>query len=141
MIRIRTYQDKDREQVISLWKTCKLTRPWNDPNKDIDRKNGVGNELFIILEVENQLIGTVMGGYDGHRGVMNYLAVHPKLQGRGFGKILVEAIENKLVNLGCPKVNLLIRRDNHEVRHFYESVQYSKQEDVLVYGKRLIPDS
>ena len=141
MIRIRAYQDKDREQVISLWKTCKLTRPWNDPKKDIDRKTGVGNELFIILEVENQLIGTVMGGYDGHRGVMNYLAVHPKHQGRGFGKMLVEAIENKLVDLGCPKVNLLIRRDNHEVSNFYESVQYSKQEDVLVYGKRLIPDS
>ena len=55
--------------------------------------------------------------------------------------MLVEAIENKLVNLGCPKVNLLIRRDNHEVSNFYESVQYSKQEDVLVFGKRLIPDS
>ena len=82
-----------------------------------------------------------MGGYDGHRGVMNYLAVHPKHQERGFGKILVEAIENKLVKLGCPKVNLLIRRDNHEVSNFYESVQYSKQEDVLVFGKRLIPDS
>ena len=87
MIRIRACQDKDREQVISLWKTCKLTRPWNDPNKDIDPKTGVGNELFIILEVGNQLIGTLMGGYDGHRGVMNYLAVHPKLQGRGYGKI------------------------------------------------------
>ena len=82
-----------------------------------------------------------MGGYDGHRGVMNYLAVHPKLQGRGFGKMLVEAIEDKLVNLGCPKENLLIRRDNHEMSNFYESVQYSKQEDVLVFGKRLIPDS
>ena len=92
MIRISAYQDKDREQVISLWKTCKLTRQWNDPNKDLDRKKGVGNELFIILEVENQLIGTVMGGYDGHRGVMNYLAVHPKHQGRGFVKMLVEAI-------------------------------------------------
>lgn len=55
--------------------------------------------------------------------------------------MLVEAIENKLVDLGCPKVNLLIRRDNHEVSNFYESLQYSKQEDVLVYGKRLIPDS
>ena len=73
MIRIRPYQDEDREQVLSLWKTCKLTRPWKNLDKDLDRKKGVGNELFIILEVENQLIGTVMGGYDGHRGVMNYL--------------------------------------------------------------------
>ena len=141
MIRIRAYQDKDREQVISLWKTCKLTRPWNDPNKDLDRKKGVGNELFIILEVENQLIGTVMGGYDGHRGVMNYLAIHPGFRGNGFGKLLVKEVEKRLVEKGCPKVNLLVRSDNAEVGSFYESINYEKQEDVFIFGKRLIPDS
>jgi hypothetical protein len=86
MIRIRPYQDEDRQQVLSLWKTCKLTRPWKNPDKDLDRKKGVGNELFIILKVENQLFGTVMGGYDGHRGVMNYLAVHPNSKAGAMGK-------------------------------------------------------
>ena len=138
---IRPFQTEDEASVVSLWQLCELTVPWNNPYKDIARKLKVQPELFLVGMLDSLLIATVMGGYDGHRGVMNYLAVHPKLQGRGFGKMLVEAIEDKLVNLGCPKVNLLIRRDNHEVSNFYESVQYSKQEDVLVFGKRLIPDS
>ena len=137
---IRQYNERDREQVIELWKTCNLTRPWNDPNKDLDRKKGTGEELFIVLEYEDKIVGTVMGGYDGHRGVMNYLAVSPKFRGNGFGKMLVVEAENKLRQLGCPKVNLLVRSDNVEVSHFYEGMDYKKQDDVSVFGKRLIPD-
>ena len=137
---IRQYNERDREQVIELWKTCNLTRPWNDPNKDLDRKKRTREELFIVLEYDDKIIGTVMGGYDGHRGVMNYLAVSPKFRGNGFGKMLVVEVENKLRQLGCPKVNLLVRSDNVEVSHFYESMDYKKQDDVSVFGKRLIPD-
>ena len=57
---IRKYDEKDREQIIELWKTCNLTRPWNDPNKDFDRKKGFGEDLFIVLEYKNKIIGTVM---------------------------------------------------------------------------------
>ena len=81
-----------------------------------------------------------MGGYDGHRGVMNYLAVNPKFRGNGFGKMLVKVVEKKLKLLGCPKVNLLVRSDNVEVSNFYESIDYRKQDDVSVFGKRLISD-
>ena len=98
MTLIRQYNEKDREQIIELRKTCNLTRPWNDPNKDFDRKNGVGEDLFIVLEFENKIIGTVMGGYDGHRGIMNYLAVSPDFRGKGFGKILVEEVEKNSSN-------------------------------------------
>ena len=140
MIVIRQYSEKDREQIIELWKTCDLTRPWNDPNKDFDRKKAVGEDLFIVLEYENKIIGTVMGGYDGHRGIMNYLAVGPDFRGKGYGKMLVEELENKFKKLGCPKVNLLVRSDNSEVSNFYKSIDYKKQDDVLVFGKRLISD-
>ena len=81
-----------------------------------------------------------MGGYDGHRGIMNYLAVSPDFRGKGFGKMLVEEVEKKLKQLGCPKVNLLVRSDNVEVSKFYESINYKKQDDVSVFGKRLISD-
>ncbi len=138
---IRPYSAKDRQQVIALWETCKLTRPWNDPNKDLDRKKGFGDDLFIVLEHENKIIGTLMGGYDGHRGVMNYLAVNPDFRGNGFGKMLVDALEYRLKKLGCPKINLLVRSDNIEVSDFYESNNYKKQDDVSVFGKRLIPDN
>jgi ribosomal protein S18 acetylase RimI-like enzyme len=137
---VRQYNENDRENVIALWKICDLTRPWNDPDKDFDRKKGVGEDLFMVLEYENKIIGTLMGGYDGHRGVMNYLAVDPNFRGHGFGKILVEAVEDKLKNRGCPKINLLVRSDNIEVSDFYEGLDYKKQGDVSVFGKRLISD-
>ena len=140
MIVIRQYSEKDRQQIIELWKTCDLIRPWNDPTKDFDRKKGVGEDLFIVLEIENKIIGTVLGGYDGHRGIMNYLAVSPDFRGKGYGKMLVEEVENKLKQLGCPKVNLLVRSDNSEVSEFYKSINYEKQDDVSVFGKRLISD-
>ena len=114
---------------------------WNDPNKDLDRKQRLGKDLFLILELENDIIGTAMGGYDGHRGVMNYLAIHPGFRGNGFGKLFVKEVEKRLVEKGCPKVNLLVRSDNAEVGSFYESINYEKQEDVFIFGKRLIPDT
>ena len=137
---IRPYEDSDKEQVINLWMKCDLIRPWNDPHKDINRKKGKGSDLFIILEYKNEIIGTVMGGYDGHRGIMNYLAVHPKFQRKGFGAILVSEIEKKLVKLGCPKINLLVRKDNLKVSKFYQKIDYDNQTDVLIFSKRLIPD-
>ena len=137
---IRNFEEKDRKQVTQLWDICGLIRSWNDPNKDLDRKQRLGKDLFLILELENDIIGTVMGGYDGHRGVMNYLAIHPGFRGNGFGKLLVKEVEKRLVEKGCPKVNLLVRSDNAEVGSFYESINYEKQEDVFIFGKRLISD-
>ena len=72
---------------------------------------------------------------------MDYLAVSPDFRGKGFGKMLVEEVEKKLKQLGCPKVNLLVRSDNVEVSNFYEGINYKKQDDVLVFGMRLIPDN
>ena len=96
MIVIRQYSGKDKEQIIDLWKTCDLTWPWNNSNKDFDRKKGVGEGLFIVLEYENKIIGTIIGGYDGHRTVTNYLAVSPDFRVKGYGKMHVEEVQNKL---------------------------------------------
>ena len=77
-----------------------------------------------------------MGGYDGHLGIMNYLAVSPDFRVIGYGKMLVKEVEKKLKKLGCPKVNLLVRSDNSEVSNFYKSIDYKKEDDVSVFGKR-----
>ena len=71
---------------------------------------------------------------------MDYLAVSSDFRGKGFGKMLVEEVEKKLKKLGCPKVNLLVRSDNSEVGKFYKSIDYKKQDDVSIFGKRLISD-
>ena len=140
MKNIRLYGEGDREQVLALWRECNLVRPKNNPKKDLDRKKGFGEELFLVLEEDEKVIGTVMGGYDGHRGIINYLGVHPSYRGQGFGKMLMQAVEKKLKDLGCPQVNLLVWANNTEVLDFYEKFQYSKADDIVLLRKRLISD-
>ena len=74
---IRPFKEGDEEELVSLWNMCKLTVPWNNPYKDIARKLKAQAELFLVGYLENKLIASVMAGYDGHRGWINYFAVHP----------------------------------------------------------------
>ena len=136
---ITIFEDKHRTQVIDLWEKCNLIKSWNDPNKDIDRKLKVNDNLFLIVEFNKVIIGSAMIGYDGHRGSLYYLAVDPKHQRKGVGKMLMKEIEKKLIEVGCPKINIFIRNSNIEVKEFYQSIDYEEQ-NCLVYGKRLIPD-
>jgi hypothetical protein len=76
-VKVRSFQITDKQTVIDLWKDCGLVVPWNNPDKDIERKMTVGSDLFLVGELDNKLIATVMGGYEGHRGWANYLAVKP----------------------------------------------------------------
>ena len=136
---ITIFEDKHRTQVIDLWEKCNLIKSWNDPNKDIDRKLKVNDNLFLIVEFNKVIIGSAMIGYDGHRGSLYYLAVDPKHQRKGVGKMLMKEIEKRLIEVGCPKINIFIRNSNIEVKEFYQSIDYEEQ-NCLVYGKRLIPD-
>ena len=137
---VRPYSEKDLEDIVSLWDICGLSRPWNDPIKDIKRKLIVQREIFLILEKDEKILGSVMGGYDGHRGSVYYLGIHPNHKNKGFGKLLMKKIEEELIQMGCPKINLMIRDTNLDVQEFYRIIGYEKQE-VVVYGKRLIPDN
>ena len=136
---IREYQPKDEQQVIDLWFACKLVVPWNNPELDIKRKLQVNPELFLVGEIENQIIASVMGGYEGHRGWINYLAVLPEYQKKGYAKEIMSAIEQKLKNIGCPKINLQIRSNNEAVIKFYESIGYF-DEHMTSMGKKLSED-
>jgi len=80
-----------------------------------------------------------MGGYEGHRGWINYLAVLPEYQGKGYAKDIMFAIEQKLKNIGCPKINLQIRSNNENVIKFYESIGYF-DEHMTSMGKKLSED-
>ena len=111
----------------------------NDPFKDIRRKLKVQRRLFLVAIRKNQIVGTVMGGYEGHRGWVNYLAVEPKLQKSGIGRLLMEKIEIPLRKLGCPKINLQVRETNQGAGAFYEKIGY-RRDQVISYGKRLVHD-
>lgn len=136
---IRPFQESDMETVIALWRACDLVRPWNDPHKDIQRKLEVSRELFLVGEVDGRVVAAAMGGYEGHRGWVNYLAVHPDYRRHGYGRALMQALEEKLLALGCPKLNLQVRESNTAVIQFYEALGYGN-DHVVSFGKRLIPD-
>lgn len=137
---VRAYAESDEEAVVSLWKRCGLVKPWNDPHKDIQRKLPIGRELFLVGEQNGRIVAAIMGGYEGHRGWINYLAVDPDCRRSGYGRFMMDAVEEKLLALGCPKINLQVRTSNTAVINFYESIGY-KQDEVVSFGKRLIPDN
>jgi len=136
---VRQFKAQDTDQVIALWQECELTRPWNNPLLDIERKQQQDDSLFLVGELDNQLIASVMGGYDGHRGWMYYLAVSPKHRRCGYARELISHLEQKLIALGCPKLNLQIRTDNIAVQEFYHEIGFTEDATVSM-GKRLIPD-
>ncbi len=136
---IRAYQDGDEKDVIQLWHDCNLVVPWNDPKLDIERKLKVNPDLFLVGLIEDKVIATVMGGYEGHRGWINYLAVSPEIRQKGVGQQMVEEVETKLRKLGCPKINIQIRSSNQDVIEFYGKIGFSV-DNVISMGKRLVDD-
>ena len=138
-IEIRPYAQSDEAAVVQLWADCGLVVSRNDPRKDIQRKLKVQREWFLVGCLNGQLIATAMAGYDGHRGWVNYLAVHPESRRTGIGRRLMEEAENQLMEAGCPKINLQVRSTNADVIAFYKAIGY-KMDDVVSLGKRLDPD-
>lgn len=136
---IRPFDEADTEAVVALWRECGLTRPWNDPYRDIARKLQVQRELFVLGEIDGAIVASAMAGYDGHRAWVYYLAVAPAHQGRGCGRALMQHLERELLALGCPKINLLVRSTNTAVLEFYRRLGYAQDASVSL-GKRLIPD-
>ena len=135
-MQIRPFVPADRERVIGIWRDCNLVHQQNDPDLDIDRKVRHDPGQFLVGELGGELVASVMFGYDGHRGSVNYLAVDPQFQGRGFASRLLGEVERRLGEMGCPKINLQVRNSNSDVIGFYEARGY-QVDDVLSLGKRL----
>ena len=131
---------EDENAVVALWQKCDLARPWNNPRSDIARKLKVHPELFLVGIFAGKIVATAMGGYEGHRGWVNYLAVDPAYQRKGFGRQIMLEIEKRLLAAGCPKINLQVRAGNTQALEFYNRIGY-KEDNVLSLGKRLISDS
>jgi len=134
---IRPYQRKDEDEVIELWRAVFPNAPThNDPASDIQSKLQTQPELFFVAVDDGSLVGTSMSGFDGHRGWVYYVAVHPNYRRRGIGSVLMKKVEAALIEIGCPKLNLQIRPANAQVQSFYESLGYTVEERISM-GKRL----
>jgi ribosomal protein S18 acetylase RimI-like enzyme len=136
---VRPFRRSDGEAVIRLWAEGGLLKPWNDPGKDIERKLTTQPELFLVGEHCGEVVATVMAGFDGHRGWIYYLAVAPEHRHKSFGRQVVTEAERRLLELNCPKVNLMVRTGNEQVIEFYRRLGYTRDE-VINLGKRLVED-
>ena len=139
---IESFDRDDTDDVVQLWHDTGLTRSWNDPHLDIERKLTIQPELFLVARDPRAqaVVGTVMAGYDGHRGWLYYLASSPQHRGAGIARQLVAEAERLLVAMGCPKVQLMVREGNEQALGFYDALGYERFA-VSNTGKRLIADA
>jgi ribosomal protein S18 acetylase RimI-like enzyme len=133
---IVNYRSEYQSAVVDLWRKCRLIIPQNDPIVDIQKKVDYQPELFFVALLDGRVIGSVMAGYEGHRGWLNYVAILPEYQGQGHGRKLVEKAIAELKKLGCIKVNLEVRKSNSSVIDFYMHLGF-KDNEVVGLGKRL----
>lgn len=129
--------EQHRLAVIKLWENVfQYDTPHNRPELSIDKKLAVADHLFFVAVAGADVIGTLIAGYDGHRGWLYSVAVHPSRRGQGLGTALVQHAEQALTARGCVKINLQIRSTNEGVRAFYESLGYSVEHHISM-GKKI----
>jgi ribosomal protein S18 acetylase RimI-like enzyme len=136
---LRTFDfARDWETVRALWARCgpgvQVSR--SDEPAEIQKKLRRDPDLFLVAQVEGDLVGTVIGGYDGRRGLVYHLAVAPEHRGKGIGVTLMRELEARLIAKGCLKCYLLVTRDNSQVLDFYRALGWDIM-DLHLMGKEL----
>ena len=135
-------READTPAVIALWEACGLTRPWNDPQADFAQAlAGPASTILVVHDEgggagQGDLAGSVMVGFDGHRGWVYYLAVAPGRRRSGLGRVLMAAAEVWLRARGAPKIQLMVRADNAAALGFYEALGLERQQ-VVTLGRFL----
>ena len=132
---IAPIRDEDVPEVIALWERCGLTRPWNDPHRDIALARETPTSEVLVGWLDGCIAASAMVGSDGHRAYAYYVAVEPEAQGRGLGRAVMQAAEDWAKARGCPKFHVLVRKANEAVMGFYEALGFTADETVLM-GKR-----
>jgi ribosomal protein S18 acetylase RimI-like enzyme len=140
-VTIRPVVRDDIEAVVALWRLVfpeygDPAKAHRDPRASIERKLAFNDGLFWLAARDAAVVGTVMAGYDGHRGWLYSLGVHPAARRAGIGRALLAVAEQRLAELGCPKVNLQVFDTNTEALAFWRTAGYAP-DAVVSLGKRL----
>ena len=127
-MRLRRYRDTDEQAVLALWERAGINRPWLDLRSEIQEKRRRDPSLFLVAIDEGEVVGAVMGAYDGRRGWVYHLAAEPHRQQQGIGRALMTELERRMGRLGVAKINLQVRPDNSRVIDFYERLGYADEQ-------------
>lgn len=139
-MQIRAFRyPQDYEAVVHLWQGMEkgIRLGASDAPQEIEKKLQRDPDLFLVAEEEGRIIGSVIGGFDGRRGLIYHLAVHPQFRQRGIASLLMEAVEARLRAKGCLRAYLLVTTDNEEAMRFYENRGWKQMDYVVIYGKDL----
>lgn len=137
----RPFEDGDESAVAALWREVfPDDPPWNEPSLVMEKKRAVQRELHFVALLADEIAGTAMGGYDGHRGWVYAVAVKPAYRRLGVGAALMSRVESALSDRGCLKLNLQVRSGNEAVVNFYQRLGYTVEQRTSM-GKLLPPGS
>ena len=139
---IRKFKIEDYEAVISLWKVSEI--PYKPRGRDthdkIRKEITKETAIFLVAEINGQVVGSVLGTHDGRKGWINRLAVAPEFRKRGIARLLLKEVEDKLYNLGIEIIACLIEDYNHGSMDFFQHAGYTKHTDIIYFTKRKYPD-
>ena len=139
-IQIREFRfPDDYEAVYKLWESMEkgVRAGRSDTLDEIKKKLMRDPDLFLVAELEGQIIGSVIGGFDGRRGLIYHLAVSAAFRGKGIGSCLMDEVESRLRAKGCLKSYLLVTDDNTEAEQYYQNRGWQPMDTVHLYGKEL----
>lgn len=139
-IEIREFRFPDDYQpVYDLWLSIErgVHVGRSDSPIEIEKKISRDPDLFLVAECQNKIIGSVIGGYDGRRGLIYHLAVNSTYRGQGIGSRLMDEVEARLRAKGCLKCYLLVIEDNHEAETYYQNRGWQHMKDIHLFGKEL----
>lgn len=127
----------DYDRVLHLWKSIEtgMNVGRSDSPEEIQKKVQRDPDLFLVAEIDGEIVGSVIGAFDGRRGMIYHLAVHRDFRGRGIGAALLAEVEDRLKAKGCLKCLLHVFADNTEAIRFYGNRGWREQTEDVVFGK------
>ncbi len=127
----------DYSRTLKLWESIEagMNVGRSDTPEEIQKKLKRDPDLFLVAELNEEIVGTVMGGYDGRRGMIYHLAVHESVRENGVGALLLKAVEDRLQARGCIKCYLLVFAENTNAIRFYKNRGWLEQKEDIVFGK------
>jgi ribosomal protein S18 acetylase RimI-like enzyme len=136
---VRPFLMNDYPAILDLWLDAGpgiTLRPSDEP-EEVARKLERDPDLFLVAEEAGQVVGVIMGAWDGRRGWIHHLAVHSNWRNQGIGSALLNEVEARLKTRGCLKVNLMVRKENSAAQGLYRRLGYSEMSSILLMGKEL----